>query len=120
MRSRGNRSADDAGLVAKLALATYEGVPAAVEVDAGLPVARGAPCHAELLHVDLGMQQIAHRTIELARVGAVEHHREIAAVAPVRLGAELALHLLIKRRAGQGVGDADADFVRMSGLDQLA
>src|SRR5262249_47628521 len=74
----------------------------------------------ELSDRDLLMQEIAHRAVEVRAVRAVEHHREVTAVLPVALARELVLHELVELRAGQRIGDADADVIGTRGLEQLA
>ena len=61
--------------------------------------------------VDLVVQQIPNAMVKLRPVGSAEHHFEIVTLLPVPFRGELLFDLLVKLRAGQRVGDADADIV---------
>src|ERR1700694_3859992 len=65
------------------------------------------------------MQQMADCTIEIAGVGAVKHHLQVVAVVPPSLATELCFDDVVKACSRQGVGDTDADLVRLRGLEQL-
>src|SRR5687767_13779702 len=57
------------------------------------------------------VQQVADRSIEVGSIGTGEHHVEVDALLPVTLLAELLLDGLVEFRAGQWIGDTDADIV---------
>ncbi len=64
------------------------------------------------------MQEVSHRPIEIGGVGALEHHFEIVALAPVRLRTQLLLDQIVEFRPRQGIGNADADLVGLRLFEQ--
>ncbi len=57
------------------------------------------------------MQAEVQLAIDLGRVGAVEHHGQIAGALPVRLGVEVELDHLVEACARQGIADTHADVI---------
>src|SRR5258706_9144532 len=66
------------------------------------------------------VEEVAYALVEAAVVRSLEHHREVVAVAPVRLGRELLFHALVEDRSGKGVRDRDADVVGALLADEVA
>ena len=62
--------------------------------------------------IEVVVQHLAQLAVEGGLVGALEHHRQVVAVRPVGLVAELGLHHRVEPGAGQRIADADADVVR--------
>src|SRR3569833_1349985 len=97
--------------------ATDEGVPAPLQRPLGRSI---LACRRYCLQRYLVVDEIADGAIELGCKGALEHHREIVAVLPVRFSDQLFLDQLIEARPGQRIRDTDADIVRSRQLQQGA
>src|SRR6266436_2732694 len=78
-----------------VALATDEIVPAPLEGTHGRGIVTRQRLESNLL-----VNQVSDRAIEFRRVCAFEHHRQIVAVLPVSLAAQLCLYELMETRAG--------------------
>src|SRR5688572_33491934 len=65
------------------------------------------------------MESVVQRPVEFAFVGALEHHREVFAVFPVSLRAELFGHTFVKSGAWQRIGNRDADIVGLDSPNEL-
>ncbi len=65
------------------------------------------------------MRDEVKRPVKIRNVRAAKHHGKVSAIYPVLFLLKVFLDPVVELRAGQGVGDRDADLIRLAILHHL-